>query len=133
MTFARSTARGVPIRVKLMAACGGLALMTIIVGSWGIWAVSGTGAAFQAVVTQSTPALDHLRQIDRDMQETLVAERSLMFIKLDTPDARAQQTRHDEKLRQVAARWTAYTAIPADERSEERRVGKEWRSWSLSA
>src|SRR5262245_2536989 len=115
MTLARSTTRGLPIRVKLMAACGGLALMTILVGSWGIWAVSGTNAAFQAVATQSTPALDRLREIDRDMQETLVAERSLMFMNQDTPDARAQQKRHAEKLRQVADRWTAYTAIPAGE------------------
>jgi methyl-accepting chemotaxis protein len=119
MTVDRWTQGGIPIRVKLIGAFGGLALLTALVGGWGIWAASSINGAFQSVVTQSAPAVDHLRQLDRDMQEALVAERSLMFMKQDTPDAKAQQTRHADKLRQIEERWKAYTAIPAVEAEKQ--------------
>jgi methyl-accepting chemotaxis protein len=106
---------GLSIRAKLIAACGGLALITGLVGGWSIWAFSRINSAFQVAVRESLPAVDHLLQIDRDMHEAVVAERSLMFMKQDTPDAKAQVAQHAENLTQIAERWKKYTAIPASE------------------
>jgi methyl-accepting chemotaxis protein len=106
---------GLSIRAKLIAACGGLALITGLVGGWSIWAYSRVNSAFQVAVKESLPAIDHLLQIDRDMHEAVVAERSLMFMKQDTPDAKAQVAQHAEKLAQIGERWKKYAAIPATE------------------
>ena len=108
------------IRAKLITACGGLALITGLVGAWGIWAFSSASAAFQVAVKESLPAIDHLMQIDRDMHEAVVAERSLMFMKQDTPDAQAQVKQHAANLSQIGERWKKYIAIPAGE-AERRR------------
>jgi methyl-accepting chemotaxis protein len=105
--------RGMTIRRKLIATCGGLALITGLVGGWGIWGFSRATSAFQLAVTESLPAVDHLLQIDRDMQEVVVAERTLMFMKQDTPDAKAQAKAHADNLRQASERWTRYVIIPA--------------------
>jgi methyl-accepting chemotaxis protein len=106
---------GLTIRKKLIATCGGLALITGLVGGWGILAFSRATSAFQLAVTESLPAVDHLLQIDRDMQEVVVAERTLMFMKQDTPDAKAQAKAHADNLAQAIERWKKYAAIPATE------------------
>ena len=61
---------------------------------------------------QSLPAVDHLLQADRDMQRALVAERSLMFVKLDAPDADEQVKVHADSVTKVAERWKAYIGHP---------------------
>ena len=108
-------ARTISIRTRLIAACGGLALITGVVGGLGIWAFSNVNGAFQVAVTQSLPAVDHLLQTDRDMQQAVVAERSLMFMKMDAPGAKDQIKNHADKLAQVAERWKKYKTIPAIE------------------
>jgi len=101
------------IRTKLTAACVLLAAITGVVGVWGIWAFSGANEAFQVAVRQSMPAVSELLQIQRDMQEAAVAERSLMFMSQNTPRAQAQIVQHGENLREVTSRWQQYAAIPA--------------------
>ena len=114
-------ARTVSIRTRLMGACGGLALITGLVGGLGIWAFSNANGAFQVAVTQSLPAVDHLLETDRDMQQAVVAERSLMFMKIDTPAAREQVKAHADKLALVAERWKKYAAIPGGEAEQKLR------------
>jgi|GEM_PF-1626363 len=111
----RGTRRALTIRAKLVLTCGGLALITGAVGGWGIWAFTDATSAFQVAVTESLPAVDHLLQIERDMHAVVAAERSLIFMKQDTPEARAQAKRHADTLARLGERWTKYTAIPAPE------------------
>lgn len=101
------------IRTKLIAGCGLLAAITGGVGVWGIWAFSGANAAFQVAVRESMPAVSELLQLQRDMQEVAVAERSLMFMNQATPQAQAQVVRHGDNLREVASRWQRYAAVSA--------------------
>ena len=119
------------IRAKLIGACGCLALITGLVGGAGLWAFSSASRAFQVAATQSLPAVDHLLQADRDMQRALVAERSLMFGKLGTPDADAQVKVYADSVTKVAERWKAYIAIPAGEAERKLWPGFEaaWKEW----
>ena len=123
------------IRAKLISACGGLALITGLVGGAGLWAFSSASGAFQVAATQSLPAVDHLLQADRDMQRALVAERSLMFVKLGTPDADGQVKVHADSVTKVAERWKAYIAIPAGEAEGKLWPGFEaaWKEWAKTS
>jgi len=103
------------IRGKVIATCVGLALTTGFAGGLGIWAFSRVNAAFQVVATQSLPAANDILQTDRDMQQALVAERTLMFMSMATPEAKQQVKVHAAELTQVLERWREYTAIPATE------------------
>jgi methyl-accepting chemotaxis protein len=101
------------IRKKLLVASATLALVTGAVGIWGMVAFSSANAAFQVAVTQSMPAMDLLLGIGRDMHAVLVSERSLTFMKQDTPEAMAARKRHVEDLEAIKRRWSEYKAIPA--------------------
>ena len=115
------------IRAKVIATCVGLALTTGFAGGLGIWAFTRVNGAFQVVATQSLPAANHILQAERDMQQALVAERSLMFMSMATPEAKAQLKVHAAELTQVLDRWREYTAIPASE--AERQL---WSSFSTA-
>jgi methyl-accepting chemotaxis protein len=103
----------VSIRHKLYGAFAALALVTAGVGGAGLWAVSVINDAYQTVVRDSLPALSHLVQADRDMQRVSVAERTLMFMKNDSPDAKAQRAVHAEGLAGLAAHWRGYASLAA--------------------
>ena len=77
-------------------------------------------ATFQAAVTHGLPAVTQLLQADADLQSVVIAERSLMFMKGDTPDAKAQINAHREHLGRLSEHWTSYTstAAPDDERPQ---------------
>ena len=110
----------VTIRRKLFAVCGGLALITGLIGGLGVWAFSGGNAAFRVAVDESLPAVDHLLQAGGELQAALVIERSLLFMSPSTPAAREQVAQHGRKLTEVDGRWKKYRAIPAVESERAR-------------
>ncbi|MGH7263534.1 MAG: methyl-accepting chemotaxis protein [Candidatus Rokuibacteriota bacterium] len=126
-----SRVHGVSIRTRLMVTCGALAVITGAVGALGMLAFSRVNAAFQVAVTESLPAVDHLLQVDRNMQQTLIAERSLMFMRIDSPGAREQLRAHEESLAGAAGHWRRYTGIPTTDEERRRWTGVETarRAW----
>jgi methyl-accepting chemotaxis protein len=128
-------ARNFSVRTKLIVACGLLALITGMVGAIAIWALSSTNGALQVVVNQSISAVDYLEQAERDMIEAQVAERSLMFMKMGTPDAQGMVKEHEDNLTQVEEGWKKYTAIPAGPMEKELWAPFEaaWKDWEKAS
>jgi methyl-accepting chemotaxis protein len=104
---------GLSIRLKIYAAFAALVLVTAVVGGVALWAVAAVSGAYRVVVRDSLPAVSHLVQADRDMQRVAVAERTLMFMKADSPAAKAQQAAHAEGLAGLAAHWRTYASLAA--------------------
>lgn len=127
--------RNLSVRSKLIVACGLLALVTGLVGAFAIWALSSTNSALQGVVNQSVSAVDYLEQAGRDMLEAQVAERSLMFMKMGTPDANGMVKEHQDNLDQVEMDWKGYTAIPAGGMEKELWTSFEaaWKDWEKTS
>ena len=105
--------RSISIRKKLLLGYGCLVALTVIVGVWGVFVFSRTGDAFQVAVQEHLPAVDHLLQIDRDMQAAVVSERSLLFMNQSSLDAQDLVQAHAEQLARIVDQWARYTAIPA--------------------
>ncbi len=106
------------LRTKLVAAflAGG-----VVGAAFGLWNLSNfrwAAAAFQVASRENLPALDYIVEADRDMQQALVAERTLMFLRQTSEEAAGMRKEHAENLQQVTARWQKYRAIPAG--NEER-------------
>src|SRR5262245_34471705 len=121
MTMLRRVGNGftaLSIQGKLAAACGVLAALVGLAGGAGLWGVGAVGHSFHAVAAESMPAVSRLVQADRDMQRALTAERTLMFMKKDSPDAEEQRRVHATSLARVGEHWKAYTSLPAP--AEER-------------
>jgi methyl-accepting chemotaxis protein len=106
---------GVSIRGRLVAICTGLALLTGLVGALGIWAFWSVNAAFQVAMTESLPAVNELLWAEVDIQQALIAERSLMFMKGDAPEAKDQIRTHAERLGSLGEHWKRYTELSPDD------------------
>ena len=104
---------GSSIRARLLGACGGLALLTALVGGVGTWGFATMNAAFQQAANENLPAVSHLVQADRDMQRALVAQRTLMFMKSDSSAAQEQMKSYTSSMQQITGHWKAYIVFPA--------------------
>jgi len=113
------------ILVRLIASFGALALITGLVGGIGIWAFSRVNGALQAVAGESVPALVQLLGTERDMQQAVVAERTLMFMKVDTPAAKEILRFHADRLALLNQHWKQYGASAASEAERARRAAFE--------
>jgi methyl-accepting chemotaxis protein len=113
MTDQRGIRCRLTIRKKLLLSSTFLALVTGAVGAWGMVAFSSANAAFQVAVNQNMPARDLLLDIGRHMHAVLATERSLLFMKQDTSEARAEITRHADLLDAIKRDWARYTTISA--------------------
>jgi methyl-accepting chemotaxis protein len=128
-------ARNLGVRIKLILACGLLALITGLVGALAIWALSRANGAFQTMVDQDVPAAIYLEQAERDMLEAQVPERSLMFMKMGTPASDQLVKEHQENIRQVEEGWKKYRALPASEREKElwKPFETAWGEWEKTS
>lgn len=59
-----------------------------------------------------------LLQVDRDLQQTLVAERSLIYTKVGTPKFDEYLKAHQENLQQSAERWQKYIGLIQTEKEK---------------
>lgn len=127
--------RSISIRTKLLLGYGCLVLLTAIVGLWGVFVFSRTSDAFQVVVQEHMPAVDHLLQIDRDMQAAVVIERSLIFMNQSSKEAHDLVEAHADKLGRIVDQWARYTAIPASNAEQKLwpEFEKQHKAWEATS
>lgn len=65
----------------------------------------------QEVLSVRLPNLDLVLQIDRDLQQLLVAERSLMFSEIGTAEFEAFISDYNENMQQSEERWQQFLAL----------------------
>jgi methyl-accepting chemotaxis protein len=103
----------VKIRTKLIGAFVMVVLLAAGAGFWNLSNFRWAAGAFQTASREHLPAIDYVVEADRDMQQALVAERSLMFVRQASEDAAAMRKDHAENIQQAKDRWGQYKAIPA--------------------
>jgi methyl-accepting chemotaxis protein len=106
-------AKNLKIRTKITVA---FIVIVVLAGAAGFWNLSNfrwAASAFQVASRENLPAVDFLVEADRDMQQALVAERSLMFLRQASDEAVAMRKDHTENIQQAKERWGKYKAIAA--------------------
>jgi methyl-accepting chemotaxis protein len=78
-----------------------------------MYAYNQSNRAFREQAYGHLPAIDLIVEADRDMQQALVSERSLMFLRMNSPEADQELKSHAENLSQVRERWQKYTTLAA--------------------
>ena len=56
------------------------------------------------------PSIDLLLQIDRDLQQATVSERTMIFTNIYDPKYAALKKDHDDNIKQAEERWNKYVA-----------------------
>ena len=113
------------IKARLVTASLLIVLLGAGIGLWNLSNFRWAGAMFQVASAENLPAVDTLIEADRDMQQALVVERSLMFMRQASEDAGKMRKAHEENLQQIKERWLKYQAIPASAEERQRWPGFE--------
>ncbi len=108
------------IKTRLVTASLLVVLLGAGIGLWNLSNFRWAGAMLQVSSEENLPAIDSLTEIDRDLQQALVVERTLMFIRQASEEASKMRKAYEANQQQIKERWLKYQAIPAS--SQERRL-----------
>ena len=103
--------RDLKIRMKLTL---GFLIMILFMGIIGF---AGYGAAYKInhelknIFSVRLPSIDYITQADRDLQQLLVAERSLIFTNTEAEQYQTLLKDYEENLQQSDERWQKYKAL----------------------
>ena len=103
----------VRIRTKLAVGFGAMIVFMVVIGSLGYWGITRISGNIRDIFGTRLPSIDYLVEADRDLQQLLVAERTLLFT--DTKDERFQALLKDyeENMEQSATRFGKFKALAA--------------------
>lgn len=104
--------RKLKIGTKLALGFSVVLVLLAIIGFVG-HQISGTiYAELEETFTVELPSIDYLVEIDRDLQQLLVAERSMVFADTKSDIFKQLVEAYDENLQQSDERWSKYVALP---------------------
>ncbi|WP_022669289.1 methyl-accepting chemotaxis protein [Desulfospira joergensenii] len=123
--------KNMKISVKLFLGFFLMILFMIIIGISGFYGASTIENRLEDIFAIRMPSIDYLIEADRDLQQLLVAERSMIFSNVKSPEFKSLVEEYEKNLGQAATRWDKYKALASSD--EEKAVipkfeaaRKEW-------
>jgi methyl-accepting chemotaxis protein len=104
---------GFSIMIVLMAA----------IGFTGYQSINRVNSYLDEIFTLRLPSIDYLIEADRDLQQLLVAERSMIFANANSDVFQGLAAEYEENLKQSKERWNKYKAL-ADSEAEKAIIPK---------
>jgi methyl-accepting chemotaxis protein len=98
-------------------------LLMVIVSFFGYRSTRNIQQNLDEIFTGRLPSIDYLIEADRDLQQLLVAERSMIFSDTDSEVFKQLVQEYEAKLKQSEARWEKYKAL-ANTREEKAIIPK---------
>ena len=86
-----------------------IAFMAVI-GVVGYWSSNHINENLREIFTVRLPSINYLVQADRDLQQLLVAERSMIFANVKSDVFKGLTADYEENLGQAEERWNKYKA-----------------------
>jgi methyl-accepting chemotaxis protein len=93
-----------PFRFKLMLPLGLLAALFVYMALDSMFQIKQLGADTHQLARIDLAAVDNLLQADRDLYQALVAERSMIFVDVDSDNFKALTQQHEENIAQARER-----------------------------
>jgi methyl-accepting chemotaxis protein len=112
--------RNLRIGGKLMIGFVAMIVLMVVIAVTGDVAVNKVDAMLVDATTVQLPSVDFLIQADRDLQQLLVAERSLIFASVGSDTFEQLLSDYDENLEQAQERWDSYTELASSD--EEKKI-----------
>jgi len=86
-------------------------LLMVIVSFFGYRSTKNIQQNLDEIFTGRLPSIDYLIEADRDLQQLLVAERSMIFSETDSEIFKQLVQEYETKLKQSEERWEKYKAL----------------------
>jgi methyl-accepting chemotaxis protein len=110
-------------------------VLMVAIGITGFISTSIIDSRLHDIFERQLPSIDYLVEADRDLQQLLVAERSMIFANVGSPEFDKLVADYEENLKQADERWQKYKALAstAEEKAlftEYENHRKEWETVS---
>ncbi len=103
--------RNLKLKVKLLIGFGIMVMFMAVIGYSGYRSVQAIHADLNKIYGVQMPSIDFLIEADRDLQQLLVAERSMIFTDPNSALFRQFVEEYDTNLKQSETRWNDYVAL----------------------
>jgi methyl-accepting chemotaxis protein len=127
--------RNLKLRFKLIAGFSVMIVLMGVIGVTGYLSTHKIQIELEEIFSVRLPSIDLLLQVDRDLQQLLVAERSMIFTNVESDTFKELKDEYHTNLKQADERWEKLKQLPSS--SEEQvlmaiyeRAHGEWRSVS---
>ena len=114
------------IRSKILMGFGLIVLIVIINGIIGFYATKRISSMLEDVTDRLMPKIQYLIEADRDLQQLLVAERSMIFANASSEEFKTLLDDYSTNLQQAQTRFEKYKAL--SESPEEKTLISEYES-----
>jgi methyl-accepting chemotaxis protein len=123
--------RNLKIRTKLISGFSIMILLLILTGYIGYNSMHKINDALDTVFATDMPSMDYLLQADRDLQQLLVAERSMIFANAKSEEFAALVKEYDENLLQAQDRIAKFAALAThpDDKRILAELETSWQAW----
>ena len=107
------------IRMKLLLSFGIMIIFMGIIGYTGFRSVKTIQNDLQTIFTVQMPSIDFLIEADRDLQQLLVAERSLLFTDPESNMFETFLKDYNSNFEQSDSRWKSYKKLARSEKETQ--------------
>ncbi len=124
-----------PIGTQLRLGISLVVFFMLVVGFNGYRSIRAVFSHLDEIFLVQLPSLDYLLEVDRDLQQLLVAERSMMFTPPDSELFAALLETYETNLRQAAERWEKYKNLAVSSQEQAmvpgyERAREDWKAAS---
>ncbi|GAB7081406.1 HAMP domain-containing methyl-accepting chemotaxis protein [Megalodesulfovibrio paquesii] len=98
--------------LRLFTSYALLIIIVVLLGWQGATGVQQVGSLLDRIFTVNVKSLDLLLQVDRDLHQLVVAERSMIFADVKDPVFKSLLEEYETNLKQAEERWQKYTSLP---------------------
>lgn len=83
----------------------------LIIGSAGLYVMSSIQSSVVKVAEVHLPSINLLLQVDRDMHQSVVAQRTMIFTQVGTEEFSKLKGDNDSNIKQAVERWDKFKAV----------------------
>jgi methyl-accepting chemotaxis protein len=119
------------IRSKIFSVCFILLLIMVLIGWGSARGMRMIDASLLEIFTVRLPSIDYLIEADRDLQQLLVAERSMIFAEFGSATYTRLLEEYHTNFKQSQERWDAFKALASTDQEKSiidthDRARREW-------
>ena len=123
------------VKQKLFITFSLFVTFLMIISGVGLFNVSSINNSVKSLGEEHLPSVDLLLQIDRDMQQAVVAQRTMIFSNVGTQTFDNLKKDNEENIKQAVDRWEQYKMLGHDGVSDElitnyEKAREEWIKYS---
>ncbi|MFA7419012.1 MAG: methyl-accepting chemotaxis protein [Melioribacteraceae bacterium] len=107
----KSWFQNLKVRQKLIYTFSTVIFFLVMIGGIGLWEMSKIHSNVELMSKTHLPSVDLLIQIDRDMQQAVVAQRTMIFTATLSDNFEKLKKENDDNIKQAIERWDQFKAV----------------------